>query len=181
MQSGKRVVKWAFNGERVVQEALERTQVLENKANLILILVWTRVKHQKQWFHSNKEIPGIGLDAMLGEGRKCCRQILQGLEESNENYEWFKKFGGFSLLFPEGKKKCVRRWKLPSKAEKTYKKDIGNCSGSHRSKLANIVVTAYLGKKKTPQIKPKSFLIQSKFLWIKISKLICKYCSLEVD
>lgn len=36
MQSGKTLVKQAFNGKRAVKEALERTQLLQNKANLIL-------------------------------------------------------------------------------------------------------------------------------------------------
>lgn len=36
MQSGKRLVKQAFNGKRAVKEALDRTQLLQSKANLIL-------------------------------------------------------------------------------------------------------------------------------------------------
>lgn len=36
VQSGKTLVKKAFNGKKVVKEALERTQLLQNKANLIL-------------------------------------------------------------------------------------------------------------------------------------------------
>lgn len=36
MQSGKTLVKQAVSGKRAVKEALERTQLLQNKANLIL-------------------------------------------------------------------------------------------------------------------------------------------------
>lgn len=36
MQIGKTLVKKAFKRKRAVKEALERTQLLQNKANLIL-------------------------------------------------------------------------------------------------------------------------------------------------
>lgn len=36
MQSGKTPVKQAFNGKTAVKEALEKTQLLQNKANLVL-------------------------------------------------------------------------------------------------------------------------------------------------
>jgi len=68
------------------------------------------VKHQKQLFHSNEGsvgLPGVCLDAVPGESRRR-RQIVEGLEESNKDYERFNKLGGqadgFSLLFPEGKR-----------------------------------------------------------------------------
>lgn len=41
----------------------------------------------------------------------------------------------FLCIFPEGKD-CGRRQKLSSKTEGAYKKNIDNCSGYNRAKLA---------------------------------------------